>query len=207
MRVAAVASSTTPDEARERLGRELLRPEYHEQNLLERMVEAVERWFAQAVEGAAQLSYASLAGALLVGLALVLALAAVLSRLHRSRRARALRPGAAFGEVRLSAAEHRRSAEEALAREAYAECVTEAFRAAVLRPVETGALVERPGSTASELAADLGRLDVSPDGARRQRVRALASVFDAVVYGHRPATPEQAREALAVDAEWQGVLQ
>lgn len=200
-----VSAAPGPDEARERLGRELLRPEYHEEDLLQRLVDAVKRFFAQAVEGAAGLPLASVAAALVIGLVLVLVTAVLLSRLRSSGGRRGQRGGPVLGEHRLSADEHRAAAQEAYDRGDHGTCVTEAFRAVVLRPVEAGTLVERPGATAAELARELGRLDLSPDGARRRRTDDLARLFDAVVYGHRPASAEQAAEALAVDDLTTGV--
>lgn len=188
-----------PDDARERLGRELLRPEYHEEDLLQRLVDAIERFFAQAVEHAAGLPMVSVAAALAVGLVLVLVAAVLLSRLRRAGSRSGDRSGPVHGEHRASADEHRAAALEAYDRGDHGTCVAEAFRATVLRPVEAGTLLERPGATAAELARELGRLDLSPEGERRGRVDALARVFDAVVYGHRTAGREQALEALAVD--------
>ncbi|MGN0065504.1 MAG: DUF4129 domain-containing protein [Nocardioides sp.] len=199
VRLAASLADTlpSPEEARSRLGRELLRPEYHEDDLLARLVEAGKRFFAQLVTATAAAPLGSVILALVIGFALVVGLILVLGRLRRAGSRTADLTGPVLGEHRLTAAEHRALAVRAFEAEEYGDCVAEAFRAAVLRPVESGRLADRPGATATELAAELGALDAAAEGT--ERLREVARHFDEVVYGHRTATREQATEALALD--------
>lgn len=196
---------TSPDEARRRLGRELLRPEYHEEDLLGRLIDAGKRFFAQLVAATASAPLGSVILALVIAFALVVALVVVLGRLRGRGQRGAGGVGPALPEHRLTADEHRRTAEEALAAGDTAACVREAFRAAVLRPVEAGRLQDRPGATATELAAELALLDAHTPAAWTNDLAEVARHFDAVVYGHHEATDEQARQALALDDLTAGV--
>ena len=64
-----------------------------------------------------------------------------------------------------------------------------------MRQVERGWLDDRPGATAHEVAGALA--STYPD--QRGRVSGSADLFDAVRYGDRPATRDQAAEVLALD--------
>lgn len=205
LQLPSTAPLPSPDEARTRLGRELLRPEYHEEDLLGRVLGAIDRAFDRLLSATTSAPMGSVVLALIVGFALLAGLLWILTRLRRTGTARSA-PGPVLPERRISAQEHRSLASEAMARGAYAQAVQEAFRAAVLRPVEAGRVPERPGATASELAAALMTLVESQPGSQAQLVRTVADDFDAVVYGHHEATSQQAEAALALDDLLAGAL-
>jgi hypothetical protein len=97
----------------------------------------------------------------------------------------------------VSAVELRARAEAALEAGRFEEAVVDGFRALAVRQVERGRLADLPGTTAHEVAETLAQeYAVAAD-----RVRASALVFEAVLYGHRPATREQAVAVLAADDE------
>ena len=89
----------------------------------------------------------------------------------------------------------RARAEAALAAGRPEEAVVEGFRALTVRQVERGRLGDSPGATAHEVAVLLA----AEHPPLAERVDASALLFDSVLYGDRPATPEQARSVLALD--------
>ena len=186
LQLPSTAPLPSPDEARTRLGRELLRPEYHEEDLLGRVLGAIDRAFDRLLSATTSAPMGSVVLALIVGFALLAGLLWILTRLRRTGTARSA-PETALPERRISAQEHRSPA-------------------AVLRPVEAGRVPERPGTTASELAAALMTLVESQPGSQAQLVRTVADDFDAVVYGHHEATSQQAEAALALDDLLAGAL-
>ena len=97
----------------------------------------------------------------------------------------------------ISADELRARAEAALAEGRHEDAVVDGFRAVATRQVERGRLADTPGATAHEVAVALGR--EFPH--LRQRVEDGGTLFDAVLYGDRPATAAQARAVLALDDE------
>ena len=97
---------------------------------------------------------------------------------------------------RPSAAELRRRAEASLARGSpRARRSSTAFRALAARQIERGRLDDQPGATAHEVAAPLAASypEAGP------RVGRTADLFDATLYGDRPATPDDAGAVLALD--------
>jgi autonomous glycyl radical cofactor GrcA len=127
-------------------------------------------------------------------LLLALALAWLVSRARGNARAPHEHAVVRADEV-LTAAELRRRAERALAEERHADAVVEGFRALAVRQVERGSLEDLPGATAHEVAVALGA--VYPHV--RARVDGTAGLFDAVRYGDRPATRDQAVGVLELD--------
>jgi hypothetical protein len=73
--------------------------------------------------------------------------------------------------------------------------VVDGFRALAARQVERGRLADQPGATAREVAV---RLAASYPAAG-DRVGRTADLFDATLYGDRPAGPEDATGVLALD--------
>lgn len=194
MIVRAVPLDPSPDEARRELQRELVRPEYHDRNLLREIFDAVDRFVSgliDAATGAPPLStFLAMVAFLLLGLALVW----LLSRARSTARAPRDRPVVGTGEV-LTSADLRRRAELALAEGRHADAVVEGFRALAVRQVERGRLDDLPGATAHEVATAVGA--AHPDA--RGRVDTTAALFDAVRYGDRPATRDQAAGVLELD--------
>ena len=194
MTLLAPPSYPSPDDARAAFRRELVRPEYHEHNLLQQVLDRVDRAVNGAIDAASQAPSLSTFAAMVVFLLLALALAWLVSRARRT--AGTTRPRAVvLLDERVSAAELRGRAERALAEGRAADAVVDGFRALAVRQVERGRLDDLPGATAHEVADALGTTYPS----ERPRVDHTARLFDSVLYGDRPASPEQAAAVLALD--------
>ena len=182
------------DEGRSLLRTELLHSEYHRQNLWQRLLDWLGRLFDRAVGAASGLSWFSLFVALLIGVLLLAGLLVVLSRLRRDRRER-VRPAALLPDDRPSAAELRRRAEHSLTEGRHQDAVVDGFRALAARQIERGRLDDQPGATAHEVAARLAA-SYPQEGTRVGRT---ADLFDATLYGDRPATRDDAGAVLELD--------
>ena len=182
------------DEARRLLQRELVRPEYHERSLVEEVLDWVDRFVNGTIDAATGAPPLSTFLAMLAFLLLALALGWLLSRARGSARVSRDRAVLRPDEV-VTAAELRRRAEQALAEGRHADAVVEGFRALAVRQVERGRLDDLPGATAHEVAVALGTAHPAARGA----VDGTAALFDAVRYGDRPATREQAVGVLQLD--------
>ncbi|MGV9827466.1 DUF4129 domain-containing protein [Gordonia sp. NPDC003429] len=95
-----------------------------------------------------------------------------------------------------SARQLRARAEELLAAGDADGCVREAMRALTRRAAERGLLTDAPSLTAHEVAAELSRH--FPDD--RSRLTEAGNLFDAVRYGGRHATADQARSLLDLES-------
>ena len=184
----------SPDDARSAFRRELVRPEYHEQNLLRQALDWADRFVSRVVDAASQTPPLSAFAAIVVLLLLGLALGWLLSRARRTVRG-ARERAVVHPDERVTAAQLRARAERALAEGRTADAVVDGFRALAVRQVEHGRLDDLPGATAHEVALALGAAYPS----ERPRVERTASLFDSVRYGDRPASPEQAAAVLALD--------
>ena len=182
------------DEARSLLRRELAHPAYHERNVFEQVLDWLDRMLNGAIDGAADAPPLSTFAAIVAFLLLGIALAWLLSRARRTPRA-AGRTGAVVEDTTVTAAQLRSAAERALAEGRNAEALVDGFRALTVRQVERGWLDDRPGATAHEVAGALA--STYPE--QRGRVAGSAALFDAVRYGDRPATRDQAADVLALD--------
>lgn len=182
--VVAVPVEPDRDEARGWLQDELADPVYAaaEPNPLERGV----RWLLDRLAeietpdgpGGSLLAVLT-AVVLLVVVALALRFAGPLRR-----RGATGRGGDVFADEQVTAAEHRRRAEQAAQEARWSEAVLERFRA-VVRSLEERVLLEpRPGRTAHEAATEAA---VALPGAG-DALRRAASVFDDVAYGDRPGS-------------------
>lgn len=185
----------SPDDARGLLGRELLKPEYNEQNILQRILDAIGRRIDRTVDSASGTPSLNWFAITVVVLALAAGLVLVLSRLRRSARQRDAGDAVLTDEV-ITAAELRARAERALADGRWVDAVVDGFRALALAQAERGRLDDTPGATAHEVAVTLGAS--YPDQVRE--LSGAADLFDAVRYGERPATREQAEGVLAIEA-------
>jgi len=192
-RAAGAPVDPSPDRARSMLRRELLRPEYHRDNLLQRILRWLERILDAGFEKASHASALPTAGALLVFLLVLVLLGWLLTRARRSGRPGAARP--ILTEERLSAARLRERADAALAAGRADEALVEGFRALASRQIERGRLDDLPDATAHEVADSLA----ATYPLERRRVDDSARLFDLVMYGDRPATREQAAAMLALD--------
>jgi Domain of unknown function (DUF4129) len=182
------------EEARSWLQRELLHPEYHQQNLVEELVTWLQRQVSSGLAIAAQATLLSTLAAMLIFLLLIGGLVWLLSRIQTNRRAR-LSVGPVLDEDVITAAELRARAEAALAGGRTEEALVDGFRALAVRQVERGRLEDSPGATAHEVAVSLAG-EYPQHG---ERVGDNARLFDLVLYGDRPATPEQATGVLTLD--------
>jgi len=181
-------------EARSELRRELLRPEYHDRNLVQQILDWVNRKVSSGLDQASHAPQLSTLMAMVVFVALALVLGWLVSRARRTTRDRSEKPAVLTDEV-VSADELRARARAALEAGRFEEAVVDGFRAVAVRQVERGRLADNPGATAHEVADTLAA--EYPD--RADRVRAGAALFDAVLYGDRPATRDQAASVLALD--------
>jgi cbb3-type cytochrome oxidase subunit 3 len=186
----------SPDKARSLLRRELLRPEYNDSDPIQRLLDWLQRMVDDALRTASGAPALPSIVAIALFLVLLLVLAWFLSRARRSRPADS-HLGAVLTDERPSARELRERAEAALASGRAEDAVVDGFRALTTRQVERGRLDDLPGATAHEVAARLAM--TFPH--QRPRVNDSANLFDRVLYGDRPASPEQAAEVLTLDDE------
>ena len=184
----------TPGEARDLLRRELVKPEYHDDNLVQRVLDWIGRRIGSTVASASGTPPLTWLAATAIAVGLALGLIYLVSRARRTERRRSEREALLTDEV-ISAAALRERAGRALAEGRYVDAVVDGFRALALAQSERGRLDDAPGATAHEVAGALGA--AFPD--QRNAVAASADVFDAVRYGERPATYEQAAAILAID--------
>jgi Domain of unknown function (DUF4129) len=189
----------SPGEARSWLQRELLNPEYHQENLVQRLVTWLERQINRGLAAAEQAPPLSTFAAMLVFLLLLGALVWLLSRTRRAGRGPTA-SGPVLDDEVVTAAELRARAEAALAGGRPEEAVVDGFRALAVRQVERGRLEDSPGATAHEVAMTLAARYPQ----HGERVGDKARLFDLVLYGDRPATPDQATGVLSLDDELAG---
>lgn len=179
------AGEITRDGARRDAARELSKQVYagHRPSLLARALQAVLDWLAQALERAQEATPGGWVG--LIGLATlaVVAVVTVRMRLGPLARRHAVFDEADVGRT-LSAADHLARAEAFAARGQWADAVRERMRAVVRELEARGVLDLRPGRTALEVAAEAGA--VLPAAATD--LREVATTFDEIWYGGRPAT-------------------
>ena len=188
------------DEARSWLRRELLEPDYHQQNLVQRLVTWLQRQVDRGLAAAEDTPPLTTFAAMLVLLLLVAGLAWLVSRARRNTRSRPT-GGAVLTEEILTAAALRARAEAALAAGRHEDALVDGFRALAVRQVERGRLEDTPDATAHEVADALAT--AYPH--QRPRVDGSARLFDLVLYGDRAATRDQASGVLALDDELAGL--
>jgi hypothetical protein len=186
----------SPDEGRAWLRRELLHPAYHQRNLLQELLDWLGRRVTSGLETARDAPPLTTFAAMVVLLLLVLALGWLLSQVRRSARTRTADRAVLTDEV-VTAQQLRARAEAALAEGRFEDAVVDGFRALAARQVERGRLDDAPGATAHEVAAALAA--TFPE--RRGPVTSSALLFEAVLYGGRRASADQAREVLGLDRE------
>lgn len=183
------------ERAQEAAREELSRSIYAEDRpgLLERALDWLAEQVMEVLDTAGALSPGGLAG--LLGALLVVLAVVVLVRWRTGPLARSAVVLDGSGGRVLSAADHRRLADEAAGGERWAEAVRERMRALVRELELRGVLEPRAGRTASEIAAEAGAaVPAVADGLHR-----AARVFDEIWYGGRPATREAAEQVRAVD--------
>lgn len=189
------------EQARRLLEDELSAPEYAEAR-----PNPVLTWLADAL-GAVMEWLSSLGGAAptLPGWVLPLALVAVAGvvlwfiRPRPTAAVRARRAAAVLSDRSISPEQHRRTAASAAAAGRHAEALAAWFRALVRQAEVRTVLAVKPGRTATEAALGLG----AAFPAEQAALDAAADGFNAVVYGERPAGPEQAAAVRDLDARLQ----
>jgi hypothetical protein len=184
----------SPDDARSALRRELIKPDYYEGNLVERLITWLERTLGEGVDAAVDLPPAQTFAAMLIAVLLVGALVWLASKARTGARA-PREDQAVLTDEEITAAGLRARADAALAEGRHEDAVLNGFRALTARQVERGRLDDTPGATAHEVAGVLAR----EFPGERARVDRAASLFDSVLYGDRPATREQALDVVALD--------
>jgi hypothetical protein len=182
------------DDAASLLRRELAHPEYHERNVVQQLLDWVDRLVNGTIDAASQAPPLSTFAAMVAFLLLAAGLGWLASRARRTARP-ARRRAVVAAEESATAAELRARAEQALVEGRHGDAVLDGFRALTVRQVERGRLADLPGATAHEVAAVLGA--AHPD--QRARVDGTATLFDAVRYGDRPASAAQAATVLELD--------
>ncbi|MDQ6523677.1 DUF4129 domain-containing protein [Nocardioides sp. LHD-245] len=182
------------DEARRELRRELVRPEYYQDDIVDRLTRWLDRLISSTVDAASGSSGLATAAAIVVVLLIVAAVLVLVGRARRTASGRASSAPALTDEA-ITADELRARAEAALAAGDPATALVDAFRAGAVRQVERGRIEDVPQATAHELAGAL--VTVFPE--HRTAVLRGADLFDGVLYGERPATPAEAGELLALD--------
>ncbi len=191
----------SPDQARSSLRRELLKPEYNDQNLVQRLLDRLQRLLGSAIDTASAASPVQTLISMLVLICLVAGLVWLLSRARVSARHSAVADGAVLTAEQISATQLRARAEAAFADGRHADALVDGFRALALRQMERGRIEDAPGATAHEVALALE----ATYPVQRERVGLSAGRFDSVLYGDRPATAGQARDVLVLDDELQEV--
>jgi hypothetical protein len=189
----------TPDEGRSLLRRELLHPDYRQDDLVGRLLDWLRRAVLRTLDAASSAPPLSTFFAMLVGLLLLLALLWLVTRTRSARTARRA-AAAAVPDDSVSADEWRARAEAAYSAGEHGTALLDGFRALAVRQVERGLLDDAPGATARELGLALRALHPG----REQRVDDGARLFDLVLYGDREPTAAQARSVLALDDELAG---
>lgn len=194
--LAAQPLDPSPDEARSLMRRELLKPEYYEDNLIQRLLDWLFRQLDRGIDAAINLPAANTFAAMLIAVLLVGGLVWLASRAQRTARM-PHKTRSVFTDEVITAAELRARAEAALAAGRTEDAVADAFRAMAVRQVERGRLDDTPGTTAQEAARSLA----GEFPALGARVGGSAALFDAVMYGDRSATRDQAVAVLELDDE------
>ncbi|TCO62458.1 DUF4129 domain-containing protein [Actinocrispum wychmicini] len=184
------------DAARDAATRELSDPAYHQ--AAPSWIDRALRWLVARLMELLNAVNQFVPGGFL-GLIIIIAVIVVI----RTRAGRMTRTasGAVFAGKRLSASDHRRAAEEAVARGDLAEAVRERFRAIARGLEERGVLDERSGRTVDELAREAGAR-IPPHATA---LRSAALMFDDVWYGGHPATLAGYHELVDLDLALDGV--
>ncbi|WP_299050472.1 DUF4129 domain-containing protein [uncultured Nocardioides sp.] len=188
------------DEGRDLLRRELLRPEYNQENPFLRFLDWLGEQLDEGLRRAGDADPLVVAAALVVLVALALAVLWLVTRARTEGGTRTRGEGV-LDDVRASADELRAAAEAALADGRLGEALADAFRALAVRQVERGRLADLPGLTAREVATAVA----TEHPGRGDALRRAASAFDEVVYGDRSLPAERVRDVLALDDDLAGV--
>jgi hypothetical protein len=173
------------DAAHEAAQRELAKPIYPKESLTDQVIGWIEDQLYRLAAQSAQVP----GGWLTVTVLAIVLLAVLITVVHLARRT--LRSGrdetpALFDSHDLTAAQHRRAAEEAAAAGDWAAAIRHRVRAVARQLEETGVLQVMPGRTATELARDAAaELPHLSD-----ELRVAATAFNDVTYGELPGSED-----------------
>ncbi|GAA3830381.1 DUF4129 domain-containing protein [Sphaerisporangium flaviroseum] len=183
------------DEARRRAVEELIKPEYQQESLAERIFRTIQD-FVDGLTDSAPKGVAGGVFALAIVLLIVAALVALIAwQARRATRAHRAAADGLFGPRERTAAEHRAEADRLAGESRWSEAIRERLRA-IARDLEHRAIVApQPGRTADELAEAAGR-ELPPFAAG---LAAAARLFDDVTYGEVPGTAEGYRTMADLD--------
>jgi Domain of unknown function (DUF4129) len=182
------------DAAHEAAQHELAKPIYPKASLTERLMD----WISELLYRLADASASVPGGWLTLSVLAILLVIAVVVAIRIIRRTMRTNRGgefALFGEHELSAAEHRRTAEQYAAAGNWSAAIRHRLRAVARQLEESAVLDPVPGRTATELARDAGR--VIPNLAAE--LRRAADAFNDVTYGERPGTESAYRMIADLD--------
>jgi hypothetical protein len=204
--VAIAAAPPTPppitrDGARSAAQLELSKAAYHrgDPSIASRVIRWVVRKFADALEAAARHSPGKGIGLLVIVVLVALAIVLITVRVGRVRRS-ARAPQPILGADVATASDHRSRAETFARESRWAEAVREWLRATTRELEQRGVIDPRPGRTAAELCTETSQeLPGIADDVRR-----ATSVFDAIWYGGRAATPDDEELLRRLDARVAG---
>jgi hypothetical protein len=187
----------TPTEARKWLADELNGTHYQVSWLdsVIRWVQERLRGILDAANGAADSPF-SLIVTFLVALVVVALLAWVLPKVRRES-VIAAAGGAVLDDLSITADTYRKLAAQALAEGRYDDAILDGFRAIAKDMSDRTLFDDAPGRTAHEVSIGVGR--AFPDHAAS--LAQSADAFDAVRYGHRRASADQANQVRQLDAD------
>ncbi|MET9200578.1 DUF4129 domain-containing protein [Gordonia sp. NPDC003585] len=201
----ALAAGLDPDneQAREWAKDELSKQEYQpkEPNWLQRAGENILEWFANTFTGLGDVSQplTIIFWVLVAAVAtwLIIYLARFVRRTPKKKTTDTETAQSVLGSEPMSAKQLREQAREALDGGDFDACVVAAMRAVAQRAFERRLLDDAPSLTAHEVATRLVRR--FPD--HTTRLRDCADLFDAIAYGDRHASRDQAHRALELESE------
>jgi hypothetical protein len=187
----------TPDQARQWLNDELHGSRY-QSSWLDSLVNWLLEHLRDAFHGASRAANSglSLVVTVLVALVVIALLAWVLPRVRREP-VIARPDGAVLDDLTITPDTYRKLAALAIAQGRYDDAVLDGFRAIARDMSDRTLLDDAPGRTAHEVSLALAR----PFPDHTDRLARAADVFDAVRYGHRRATGDQAAEIRQLDTE------
>jgi hypothetical protein len=180
--------------AHEAAQRELSKPIYPKEGLTQRLAD----WLDELIYRLILKGSTVPGGWFTIALLLVLVLVAVIVAVRIARRTMRTNRGGdyqLFGTVELSAAEHRRTAEQYAAHGDWAAAIRHRLRAIARQLEETGVLNPVPGRTANELARDAGTSLPS----LAAEFDSAATTFNDVTYGEVPGTQAAYRTTADLD--------
>ncbi|MGH3460520.1 MAG: DUF4129 domain-containing protein [Kribbellaceae bacterium] len=185
------------DEAAEEARRELAKGAYDRtgESLFARAIDAVLQWIADLFDEVAIRAPGGNWGALIIVGLIGLIMVVVFWRAGVLRTTKSA-AGAVFDSERVrTAKQYRAEAEQAAAAGEYAAAVRDRFRACAAELAERTIIDDRAGRTAHEVAQDA----IAALPALREPLGPAAQVFNEVVYGNRPAGPQQYAVVTAAD--------